>query len=394
MLYFEHTIDASADAIQYYFGGLEKLMLFDIETTGLSAGSSYVYLIGAMDFSSGKPTLRQWFLNDISEEKLLVKTFFEYAAGFSRWLHYNGATFDIPYLQKKAKRHCLLCNTEPEESIDMYKLLQPLKKWFSLPDLKQKTVERFLRLFREDPFSGGDLIPVYTEYLAKVRLEQLRGSSSTVPSSAFLETGLPLLNQTQSDVLLATLLLHNKEDLTGLFHISSLANTLSFLQGQYTVEPELSDSLSLRLLPVCPHALSVLPSLAAMEAKKIPEGIHICLIPDPTKAYWTLTVSPIASTLKYFFENYREYYYLPAEDKAIHKSVAEFVEPEYRKKATKETAYSKKAGTFLYQPSAIVSPYFKECVKDHHSFFPVEELSKLPADLLKQYTDAIMNLFL
>ena len=36
-------------------------LLFDIETTGLSADTSYLYLIGAICLEEGEPTLLQWF---------------------------------------------------------------------------------------------------------------------------------------------------------------------------------------------------------------------------------------------------------------------------------------------------------------------------------------------
>lgn len=51
--------------------------------------------------------------------------------------------------------------------------------------------------------------------------------------------------------------------------------------------------------------------------------------------------------LKTFFKDYKDYYYLPAEDYAIHKSVGEFVDRSARKQATAHTAYIKKAGTFI-----------------------------------------------
>ena len=35
---------------------------------------------------------------------------------------------------------------------------------FALPDLKQKTVEQFIGLNRQDMYNGGELIKVYQEY--------------------------------------------------------------------------------------------------------------------------------------------------------------------------------------------------------------------------------------
>lgn len=60
--------------------------------------------------------------------------------------------------------------------------------------------------------------------------------------------------------------------------------------------------------------------------------------------------------LKYFYSNYKDYYYLPLEDTAIHKSVGEYVDRDVRTKATARTCYTKKQGLFLPQFGALWSP--------------------------------------
>lgn len=51
--------------------------------------------------------------------------------------------------------------------------------------------------------------------------------------------------------------------------------------------------------------------------------------------------------LKHFYKDYKNYYYLPAEDEAYHKSVSEWVDKSARIQATARTAYTKKTGTFV-----------------------------------------------
>ena len=58
----------------------------------------------------------------------------------------------------------------------------------------------------------------------------------------------------------------------------------------------------------------------------------------------------IEETLKHFFKDYRNYYYLPEEDRAVHKSVGCYVERKYRRAAKASTCYIKKAGIFLPIP--------------------------------------------
>lgn len=72
---------------------------------------------------------------------------------------------------------------------------------------------------------------------------------------------------------------------------------------------------------------------------------QVCLVADGTKA--KITIPVLRRELKYFFENYREYYYLPVEDTAIHKSVAVYMDKSYRQRAGKENCYQKMTGSFL-----------------------------------------------
>ena len=51
--------------------------------------------------------------------------------------------------------------------------------------------------------------------------------------------------------------------------------------------------------------------------------------------------------LKHFYQDWKDYYYLPAEDTAVHKSIGQFTDRAARQKATPATAYTKKAGSFL-----------------------------------------------
>ena len=45
--------------------------------------------------------------------------------------------------------------------------------------------------------------------------------------------------------------------------------------------------------------------------------------------------------------NYKDYYYLPDEDRAVHKKVGQYVDPEHRVQASASTCYTKKSSTFL-----------------------------------------------
>ena len=91
----------SADLQMYLRNGD---VFFDIETTGLSWRTSHLYLIGALFFDPAADTftLRQWFLDRPTEEKEMLVSFFTFLSDVKRLVHFNGTTFDLPYLTHKA----------------------------------------------------------------------------------------------------------------------------------------------------------------------------------------------------------------------------------------------------------------------------------------------------
>ena len=64
--------------------------------------------------------------------------------------------------------------------------------------------------------------------------------------------------------------------------------------------------------------------------------------------------------LKHFYDNYKDYWYFPLEDAAYHKAIAKFSDKSARVKATPQTAYVKKAGTFVPAPNIDSDKLFKK----------------------------------
>lgn len=443
MLLFEESTEQNTDAFRHFSAAPEQVLFFDIETTGFSADSSYVYLIGCAYLKENKVCLRQMLMEEASEEKKLVSSFLSFALSFQALVHYNGAAFDIPFLQKKCIRHRLKDSFASLTSIDLYKQLQPIKKLLGLTNLKQKTVEQYLGIYRRDSFSGGDLIPVYTEFIARYRYEQLTASADTACPD-FTETGLPKLPCSPANALMQVLLLHNREDIRGLLAISSIQTLHSLLNGEFSWQgpfsvSEKNTSLS-QAYPLnapgqlvfviqpdkpCPvlsalldtprkidftSACSALLSLEPMECPTvITDSSDITAAADRNESCNTgfsacsgshqrhnsmiLTLPLIHGSFKYFFDDYKDYYYLPLEDRAIHKSVAEFVDRAFRKKATRETCYQKKEGLFLPQPRDIYSPAFREGSKIRHSFFTPDDYFLSDQTKLKEWLISIITEF-
>ena len=168
-------------------GDPDRLLFFDIETTGFSGDTDSVYLIGCIYRSRGVWKFIQWFADSHAAERDVLRAFFDFTDGFDTLVHFNGDTFDIPFLKKRGGHLRIADPFGRLESVDIYKRVRPWKKHLGLSSLKQKSIESFLGIAREDIYSGGQLIEVYADYLAS-----------------------------KSDGDLRLLLLHNEDDLKGM----------------------------------------------------------------------------------------------------------------------------------------------------------------------------------
>jgi hypothetical protein len=297
----------------------EDILYFDIETTGLSAARSDLYMIG-YGMLEGDMTCKIFLLfNDdgCSEEKML-KYFDNTLKDYTYLVSYNGDTFDIPYMREKYRRFELETCMNKLISVDIYKSIRKYKKLLHMETMKQSDVEELVGLYRDSFISGGDLIKEYKDYLKT-------GSSS----------------------LEKHLITHNLDDLQGLVSITNTLNITRYMTGTFSIEehfydnPEQPSKLSFKLnVPLLPCRINY-----GMKGTYI-NGIDNSI---------TVTVPVYNDTLKYFYKDYKNYYYLPAEDTAIHKSVAAYVDNEHKVKATKDTAYTKVTGYFIKCPKGFKS---------------------------------------
>ena len=150
----------SADLQMYLRNGD---VFFDIETTGLSWRTSHLYLIGALFFDPAADTftLRQWFLDRPTEEKEMLVSFFTFLSDVKRLVHFNGTTFDLPYLTHKALFYQMEDPLSSVASLDLYQALRPFQSILGLSSMKQKNMEQYLSFPRKDQLNGKQLISVY-----------------------------------------------------------------------------------------------------------------------------------------------------------------------------------------------------------------------------------------
>ena len=148
--------------IRRYF--LESYAFFDIETTGFSKKTSFVYLIGMAVRTQKSIQITQFLAENRREEAEIIAAFFKALRPFQTLVSFNGLKFDLPFLKSRGLFHKQSNDWDSFDFFDLYKLTGKLANLFQLPDKKQKSVEKFLGVGRDDLLSGGDLIPVYCAY--------------------------------------------------------------------------------------------------------------------------------------------------------------------------------------------------------------------------------------
>ena len=381
MIFVEHQFCADPITLDNY--APNQILFLDIETTGFSPNTSYLYLIGCCYYNKGEYHFNQWFSENPTEEREVILVFFEKMKQFQALVHFNGSTFDLPYIQTKCKQLNINESFDHIDSIDLYRIVSKLKNILGLTSCKQKSVEALLGINREDRYSGGDLIQVYANYCGRKKIEELKRSSlaSTNTSSFTFDTHHSTDGTTKE--LLHLLLLHNAEDVKGLLPITTFYMYKSFFQGSFTISSiELTDTGHLCFQLTLPQAFPA--------AFKLEEETFHLIGQDST---CTLFIPLFEGSLNLYLEPAKDYYYLPLEDTVIHKSIAASVDKEYRRKATADQCYLKKTGLFLPQTTPLIQPAFRKERKSKISYFECTEERLSDYELLHSYITTLISPF-
>ncbi|MCR5001073.1 MAG: ribonuclease H-like domain-containing protein [Lachnospiraceae bacterium] len=332
---------------------IDKILFIDIETTGLSREHTDLYLIGCGYFSGDGYNTIQWFADTVEDEPKIIRAFDEFVRGrFTMLMHYNGNHFDIPYLKAKALKHGLDLPFSCLDNYDIYAAIKPYKKVLSLPSLRQRCIEQLLEINSDDPYTGQELISVYRRYA-----------------------------NDPSDELLAPLIYHNSEDLKGMAYILPILyyTDLSGLKLTYVSHgihayKDFADEEHRELLVTYSHDLNIPKGFNSKDRDVI---LHVS---PGHKA--TLRIPILDGVLKQYYNNFRDYYYLPEEDTCIYKSAASGVPASRRTAAKKETCYTKHSGLFIPILFKNVSPILKKDYSSKENFMPFDENNC--EDLLKE----------
>ena len=339
-------------------------LLFDIETTGLSHDHSFVYLIGCGYRRGEDVTIELFFAPTPADEAATLSAFFELAWRFSTVITYNGESFDIRFLRDRAK----LLDVDMRDqngallfdrlkSIDLFKIVKQNSKYLNTPDCKQKTIEQYYGLFREDRYDGGQLIDIYHDYCHNPRPDMLE-----------------------------TLLLHNHEDVKGMLtvmNILELSRLREVSLDSAKVDSSRTDELIIHLNIPLHQDITIPGDNYTVSIKQ--DGITVIII-------------PLTGELSHFYTNYHDYRYIPDEGLLIPKALASTIDKTRIEKATKENCCTKHFGSFLpvtdekghsfYPATDTVT--FKKSYLDKQLFIEVKFDGDLEPFLI-EYTRAILK---
>jgi hypothetical protein len=239
--------------------------------------------------------------------------------------------------------------------------MSPYKYFLKLPNCKQKTLEQYLGINRKDVFSGGELISIYHEYVKN--------------PSEFCEKSL---------------FLHNADDLRGMLEILPMLSYYDMLNGSVKARKVQANSYKdyngnrFKELLITITLSSPLPKAVSASANNC--YFHA----EGSEA--TIKVPIYEEELKYFYSNYQDYYYLPAEDIALHKSVATFVEKAHRVQASASNCYTRKMSQYLPQWDILFEPFYKKEYKSHELFFELTDEMKRDRTAFTAYANHIMSM--
>ena len=338
----------------------EHAVVFDIETTGFSPAHTNLYMIGCVSRKSDTLKVDQFFAEETIEEKLLLLSFINHIEPFDTVISFNGTGFDIPYLKAKCSLLCVKERLSAYTHIDLYKVVSQLKNLLKTENCKQKSIEQFLGIRRDDTQNGGDLIDVYKNYLKKPNKEALF-----------------LLKQ------------HNYDDIVGLPSLLPILAYERILRGNYCVASiegieTMSQSKEQR------KELQITLTNDYPAPRRVSCGnalYYLSIYKDKTQ----INVKLYDGELKFFFKDYKNYYYLPKEDAAVHKSLSTYVDKKYREPAVPQNCYTKKKALFVPQYREVMKPKFVENYKDKLTYFELTEDFTESDVMLRRYVKQVFE---
>ncbi len=146
---------------------MEDFLVLDLETSGLSRGSTIAILIGLGYFENGRYVVEQVFLPEPEAELSSFDRLIELMQTKSVFITFNGKSFDIPMLESRLLYNQIWLNLREKGHIDLLHLARRLWK-NRAPNCALETLEFYILGHIRDAeldIEGADIPQTYYQYL-------------------------------------------------------------------------------------------------------------------------------------------------------------------------------------------------------------------------------------
>jgi hypothetical protein len=302
----EIQIDSSDPAIERYF--TDDSIFFDIETTGFSYSHCSVYLIGTAVKCGNTLIIEQFFAETPDMERDCIEAFLLYLKDYKTLISFNGGGFDIPFLTGRCDILGIQNKLPSYNMLDLYKKITGIKNLLALDSYKQKSIEHFLGISRDDRFDGGQLINVYKDYV-----------------------------KTKDAEAKSLLLLHNYEDIIGMPKLLDMLLYYMLCEGRFhavslhtDISRQLDGSYVKEIYITLANGVTV-PKDAVIHN----DDVHIHIFPDKT----VIRVRLYEGDLGYFIPGNKKDGCISTKYAIFLPQYEDVIEPAYRKKRADRTSY-------------------------------------------------------
>lgn len=146
--------------------GLDKLLLIDTETTGLSGGAgTLAFEIGVGFFTADGLVIRQFVMRDYNEEAAMLAALEEIIRSRSIVISFNGKGFDVPLIESRMTMHRIRSNIGHYPHFDLLHVCRRIYKLRLKHCNLSALEEAVLGQTRKQDLPGAEVPARYFEYL-------------------------------------------------------------------------------------------------------------------------------------------------------------------------------------------------------------------------------------
>jgi len=151
---------------------LEKAVLLDIETLTKELNEENgdllepIFLIGTAYYKNGSLVFEQYLARDLFEEEAMLNACLKNLPKDKTIISYNGASFDLPRIQKRARAYLVNWDREQNRHVDLlHKVTRKTAKAFNWESAGQEHVEKMeFGCTREGDIGGAEMYSAYMDY--------------------------------------------------------------------------------------------------------------------------------------------------------------------------------------------------------------------------------------